>query len=332
MKEDEIIKDALDGKVLLYIKRPDTTGYIEQNRVYLYPTFLVLDSEGEPLHTWIGWPGPERWTEYLKLATDEPMPIDERTARFETAPTFTDAYMLGTVAYARRNAREGHDYYREAFALDKAAALRQDVPALLFNTAYRGMFTGEFTVEECVAVAEEILGDAAVETEDALAITARLVRSVNDIGEDVVARILRTAHPIVERDTSEDLHRGRQMFYGDYALIVEKDPAKALGYRRETMPEGWMDDAGQLNSFAWWCFENKVNLEEAETLSRRSIELAGESGSKANCLDTLAEIVNLRGDTAGALDLIKQALEIDPDNDYLKRQHTRFEGELGRAG
>jgi hypothetical protein len=236
--------------------------------------------------------------------------------------------MLGTIAYARRDTRGGHNYFRRAVALDEAAARCEGVPSLLFNTAYRGVGTGEFTVDECVAVAEEILSDTGAATEDALEITARLARVVNDIGEEVVDPILRTAYPIVERDTSEVLYVERQRFYSNYALIIEKDAAKALGYKRETMPEGWMDDAGQLNSFAWWCFESKVNLEEAEGLSRRSIELAGETATKANCMDTLAEIVNLKGDTAAALDLIEHALEVDPDNDYLKRQHTRFAAQL----
>jgi tetratricopeptide (TPR) repeat protein len=327
VKEDKIVKNALDGKVLFYVKRPDSTGYIEQNRVYLYPTFLVLNSNGEPLHTWIGWPGSEGWAEHLGLAASEPLTVDERKARFAAKPTFTDAYMLGTIEYARMNTRDGHNYYREAIALDEAASRREGVPILLFNTAYRGVGTGDFTVEECATVAKEILRAAAVKTEDALEITERLARVVNDIGEEVVDPILRMTYPIVERDTSEDLYIERQRFYGNYAMIVEKDPGKALGYKRETMPEGWMDDSRHLNSFTWWCFENNVNLEEAEELSRRSIELAGESPTKANCMDTLAEIVNLRGDTAGALDLIKQALEIDPDNDYLRRQRTRFEAE-----
>lgn len=331
VEEDEIMKDALAGKVLFYVKNPDTTGYIEQNRVYLYPTFLVLNSAGEPLHTWIGWSGSERWAEYLDLATREPLTVDARKVLFAANPTFTDAYMLGTVEYTRRNTRAGHNYYREAMKLDDAAARREGVPILLFNTAYRGVATGDFTAEECAAVTEDVLRDERVRPEDALQITERLVRAVDEAGEETVASFLRMAYPIVERDTSQDLYTWRQRFYGNYAMIVEKNPAKAVVYKREAMPDGWKDDPAQLNSFAWWCFENRVNLEEAEDFSRRSIELAADSRAKANCLDTLAEIVNLRGDTAGALDLIKQALEIDPDNDYIKGQRTRFEEELDQV-
>ena len=159
VNENGIMKDALAGNVLFYIKTPDSTGFTQENNVYLYPTFLVLNSDGEALHTWIGWPGPERWSEYLDLATEEPLTVEERKARFDASPAFMDAYMLGTVEYARRNTRDGHNYYREAMGLDEAAARREGVPILLFKTVYRGVGTGDFTVEECSAVAEEIMRD-----------------------------------------------------------------------------------------------------------------------------------------------------------------------------
>jgi tetratricopeptide (TPR) repeat protein len=331
VEEDSMMKDALAGNVLFFLKTPDSTGFTQENDVYLYPTFLVLNSDGEALHTWIGWKDPQEWVEHFDMATREPLTVDERMARFSSNPTFADAYMLGTIWYARRQTREGHDYYRRAMDLDEAAARRKGVPALLFKTAYRGLGNGDFTIEQCTAVAEEIMSDEQVRTEDALEITERLARVVNDIGEETVIPLFRLAHIIVEKDNSDELYIRRQRFYGNYAMIVEKDPARAVGYKRETMPEGWKDNAGHLNSFAWWCFENNVNLEEAEELSRRSVELAEPGRTKANCMDTLAEIVNLRGDTEQAALLIRDALAIDPDNEYLKNQLVRFEEALTQS-
>jgi tetratricopeptide (TPR) repeat protein len=331
VNEDETIKNALAGNVLLYIKTPDITGFTDENKVYLYPTFLVLNSEGEALYTWIGWPGSEEWAKRLSMATADPISVEARRARFNTSPTFKDAYMLGNIEYARRNTRGGHEYFRRAMELDGASARSEGVPILLFNTAFRGVGSGDFTVEECAAVGVEIMSDDQARTEDVLRITERLVGAIKDIGDEAVIPFLEMAYPIVEKDTSEELYARRQRFYGNYAMIVEKDPPTAVGFKKEAMPEGWMESPRQLNSFAWWCFENKVNLEEAEELSRRSVELAGDPGLKANCLDTLAELVNLRGDTAGALDLINQGLEIDPDNEYLQKQRARFEEEVALA-
>ena len=97
--------------------------------------------------------------------------------------------------------------------------------------------------------------------------------------------------------------------------------------RLETRPEGWEEDPGELNGFAWWCFENRINLEQAEDLARRGVELAPEGEEKAMVLDTLAELVFLRGDENEAVALIRQAIEQSPDNEYYREQMVRFGGE-----
>jgi len=108
------------------------------------------------------------------------------------------------------------------------------------------------------------------------------------------------------------------------ALYVEKDKEKALALKRQNQPEGWMEDADRLNAFAWWCFENKVNLEEAETLARRGVELAKSGSQKAMVLDTAAEICNLRGSCKDAAELMELAVREDPKNEYYTKQLDRF--------
>ena len=66
-------------------------------------------------------------------------------------------------------------------------------------------------------------------------------------------------------------------------------------------------------------------------LARKGAELAEEDAAKAMILDTVAEIVNLRGDRDEAIALMKQAVELDPDNEYFQKQVSRFEGELAES-
>ena len=89
-----------------------------------------------------------------------------------------------------------------------------------------------------------------------------------------------------------------------------------------------MDDPAALNNFAWWCFEHNVNLEEAEELALRGVELATDDDARANILDTAAEICAARGDCAEAIARIKRAIELSPDKEYFKTQLARFEKEL----
>ena len=115
------------------------------------------------------------------------------------------------------------------------------------------------------------------------------------------------------------------------ALLVKDDPELALGLVREGLPEGWEEDAGRLNGFAWWCFENDVNLEEAEMLARKGAELAEDDSKKAQILDTAAEIAYLRGDQAEAVALIQQAIVLDSDSEGYGEKLDRFNGSVAEG-
>ena len=118
----------------------------------------------------------------------------------------------------------------------------------------------------------------------------------------------------------------------DYKLFVEKDIDGAIALRKARLPEGWEQNTDALNSFAWWCFENQVNLEEGERLARNAVELAEDGADKAMILDTLAEICNLRGSCKDAVLYIEMAIKSDPDRQYYKKQLTRFQKELAAQG
>lgn len=105
------------------------------------------------------------------------------------------------------------------------------------------------------------------------------------------------------------------------------DETGALALHLESRPEGWRDDPEQLNSVAWWCFENQVALREADDLAARGVELATSDQQRANTLDTRAEIANALGDPARALALMREAVAMAP-HPYLEGQVERFEARV----
>ena len=123
----------------------------------------------------------------------------------------------------------------------------------------------------------------------------------------------------------EKVLQGRAHLMPDYALHIEKDADRAVALRKEVLPETWMEDGKELNNFAWWCFENNINLHEAEAMARKGIELSKDGIDKANVIDTLAEICNLKGDCGDAVEIIRMAIAEAPDNQYFKDQLVRFE-------
>jgi hypothetical protein len=108
-------------------------------------------------------------------------------------------------------------------------------------------------------------------------------------------------------------------------MVVDGDMDAAVEFKRSTMPEGWMENPDQLNSFAWFCFENDVNLEEAQQLALKGVELSEPGKSRAMILDTAAEICNALGNCDEAVRLIQLALQEDPSNEFYAEQLARFE-------
>ena len=93
------------------------------------------------------------------------------------------------------------------------------------------------------------------------------------------------------------------------------------------MGAGWDDDPERINEFAWWCFENGINLEPALSLARRGAAAATEPGLRAATLDTVAEICFALGRREEAVAAIRRAIAEEPETDYFKQQLQRFQGE-----
>jgi tetratricopeptide (TPR) repeat protein len=118
----------------------------------------------------------------------------------------------------------------------------------------------------------------------------------------------------------------------DYTLYVEKDIEAAVAMYKDRLPPGWQENPSALNGFAWWCFEKRIHLDEAEAMARKGVDLAQKDEMRAMILDTLAEICNARGSHRDALSYIEQAIEADPKRPHYRKQRERFQRELAEQG
>ena len=191
----------------------------------------------------------------------------------------------------------------------------------------------DFTFDEVDAEARPLMTDAGKPVADRLELTMMMAMVAKGKGEaERAAWYLETAMGLPFDAEDEDVVSSRGMLAVDHALLVEKDKDKAVALKRESLEEGWRDDPRQLNRFAWWCFENKVNMDEALELALRGFELAEDDGAKANVLDTVAELCNELGNCGQAVEYMKQAIELSPDREYYKKQLAKFEEALAESG
>ncbi len=318
---------GLEGHILYPIdgKAEPNKAMVEEHGIYAYPTFVIVNADGEVVSRWLGYGETAQWVQSLSEAAADPVTLADRRTRLEESPTFADALALGKDGLSSQNHREAMGFLRQAQGLDAAAADEANVPILLFRAAYYGVGTEEVTPEHFLGVAIALLQSENLKPSYAIEICQKLVRAQSYLEEDELAIMLEMAHPAVMAADEEKLQDRKQGVLTDYALIVEKDAEKAVGLKRGLMPEGWETNPDDLNEFGWWCYQRKINVDEAAGLMRTAVELSTSGSDQANYLDTLAELVNLQGNPAEALGLIRQALEMDPENEYLKGQVTRFE-------
>jgi tetratricopeptide (TPR) repeat protein len=289
-----------------------------------YPTFVVVNAEGGTIDRWAGYETADRFIAALARSVADPTTIDQKRARFEQQPTQRDAMALGGYHGSRAEFREATRYYEDALRLgDPTGGQLYD----MFDIYAWGHQREELGTEELVAIGERTLDSEELSVRQRMEVARTMSRAARNDDTLSAAPYIDAGLEASEGLEEPDLLDLRRSLLIEHALQVAGDKPRALELKRESLPEGWNDDANQLNGFAWWCFENELNMEEAEALARRGVELADGPDHQAQILDTVAEIVFLRGDRDEAVALIEQAAELDPESDYYREQLTRFSGD-----
>jgi tetratricopeptide (TPR) repeat protein len=290
-----------------------------------YPTFILTDADAETIERWWGFDTPAEFVATLEQAVADPTTIVEKKSRFDSSPTASDAAKLGRYHMTRGEQADAASYYERAIELGPPET---GYEFELAEVGFSRLRAEQIELGEFRGMADRALASPHLEPDEIVQVASWMIDSLREDEPTAVASyIARGLEATVGQEDDESLARARRNLLIDEALLVKNDSALAVDLKREGLSEGWESDPDKLNGFAWWCFENETNLEEAESLARRGVELATDDDQKARILDTVAEIVNLRGDRESATALMRQALELEPDNTYYREQLDRFSGE-----
>lgn len=302
-----------------------------------YPTFALMDAGGALINRWTGYGTPAEFISTLDDALADPILMVDRRARYDEHPSAQDADVLARFHSTRdeyveavdllhdaiRLSQNGHDGYLDRIFTNTAFGFLQGV---------MGHGDAVFTKQEVLDAADDVMAAPSVD-EGSILNVAQLMQVVAGRTGDPACMIpyVKAAVERTEGTTDPSRSEARERLLVDYTLYVTGDAAKAVELKRDQMDDGWTESASALNEFAWWCFENQINLEEAETLARKGVELAEPGRSKAMILDTVAEICHAQGKTGEALELMREAVREAPEEAHYQRQVARFE-ELAGAG
>lgn len=324
VNENETIKSVLDDVIFVKIdcEKGEGPEIAKKYKVRGYPTFLTANAKGEVTGGLLGYPGPEKWADWVKAENKDSRTIPKKKAAYEQQATKELACSLATHASVAYDFPGAVQYYQKARELDPANAADYSEEILTFM--YYGSRGGAFTLDQVIAEAELVTTNPEA-TADAQVMVAQMVGNMAKQAGEPERGIPFLKRALKASEGVEDLAETRVQLEIEEALLITKDGDKAVALKRQTMDEGWQEDPEQLNAFAWWCFENKINLGEAEDMALKGVELAQDDSQRANILDTAAEICNARGNCDDAIARIKQAIALDPEKGYFKDQLARFE-------
>lgn len=324
MNESEIIQDALKHVVLVQIdcEKGDGPQIAEKYGVGGYPTFIAVNADGEITDSIIGYDTAEAWARFAESSAVDRRTIAEKTAAYETRPTAALARSLGNRASTTYDFKGAVGYFQAARDLDPDHA-DEYTEQVLTNLYYGG--ADAFTFDQVEAEVKPAFHAPEAEVSDKFRLAGMITEVAKSAGEPKRAAPYLEAAMALEVDPEdEELADSRADIAVDAALIVDGNPERAVALKKATLPDDWMETTRGLFSFSWWCFENEVNLEEAFDLAMKSHELAGDDKGRSTALRIAAEICNARGDCAQAVDLMRRAVELNPDRKSYKTRLADF--------
>ncbi len=327
IETDEETKAILKEHVILFsvdAKSEEGKAIATSYSVLNFPSFILTDNRGETIDRWYGFGCQECFGKRVVAATEDLVTISKRIKRFQKNPSEEDALKLGNIRHAEGMFAEAVAYFARARELNPDSETNYD--ALIFNAMAYGNFYQLFSTDQVKDQANVVLASSNRSEKDLLNV-AYSMHKVSKRADDL--SLFTPYLKVCIEETADSKEEGvlakRAKLMPEYTLHIQKDTKKAIKLKKSSMPEGWLEDGNQLNNFAWWCFENKINLAEAEKMARKGVELTSPGREKANALDTLAEICNLSGQCGDAVDYIRMAVAEDPENEYFQEQLIRFE-------
>lgn len=328
----DIIKGAAAEVVFFKIdcEKGEGPTIAEKYSVRGYPTFYAVNGKGEPVERWIGYDGPEAWARSVAAARADTRTLVAKKEAFAAKPTAALAMSLANDTATSYDWAGAVKYFKQARDLDPSLA--DECTRNIFTYMFYGADDGGFTFDEVKAEGDRVLaapGTTASDRIESAAMILQMARKTDRVADGLpyLNQALAVAEGLPEDSPSARTVRSLKV---DHALLVEKDEPKAVELRKAMLPENWQQDPRRLNQFAWWCFENDVNLEEAEALVLKAVDMADNDADRASYLDTAADICAKRGNCEEAIARIKQAIELDPDREYYKEQLAKFETALAQ--
>ncbi len=246
-------RNTITDNAVLYTVDAEAGEGIDIARTYqvaAYPSFVLMNSDGEMMDFWMGFYKSSEFTESMEEALSDPTTVAQKLDRFRENPTATDALKLGDLRQYQGMSAEAVAYYQRAQVLDPSSDVNYDLR--IFGAMARGSWGQLYTTE---AVSHQ--ADAVFASNPEPSAMLEVLYSMKKMAHKTEQPAL--WHPYLKQTVeaapqfaNDEKYAHKVAWYKpDYALHIEKDAEKAIQYRKDVMPEDWLHNANELNNFAW---------------------------------------------------------------------------------
>ncbi len=323
------VKQALDNVIHLTVLEKGDYGQELSNYYFTgiyYPVFYVLNTEGEIMKRWTGYTTPEPFIRNLNESLTEKITLEQRVRRFESDPTYDDAVNLAEYYTEVWDYLGANEYYRKARQLGNQG--ESAFVFEIFKNAANAAWQDTITFEEALPYADTAVKHFAGNPQRLLQVAQIMARLGRKLEKGALIEPYITAAINATERRGVHYQKDNTLLKSEYALAVENDTAKATELKQSTLPQGWESNPGEFYSYAKWCLEHRINLEEAETYTRQAVDLASPGAFRGKVLSTLAYIYDALGKTTEAAQSMSQALENDPGNKTYAEKLAEFQGKM----
>lgn len=145
------------------------------------------------------------------------------------------------------------------------------------------------------------------------------------------AKGLETLTELAKGPKSDASGEAFQVVYAYYRKALKKSATEQgkteaqknlLHFYHDVLPAR-QNDPSVLNNYAWFCYESGIELDQALKAAQHAEKLQPEN---TDILDTVAGLYDKLGRRDDAVKTIDRALEIKPNDTYLKKRRAEFSG------
>ncbi|MEZ5360657.1 MAG: thioredoxin family protein [Candidatus Zixiibacteriota bacterium] len=319
------IQDAL--KDFLYVKLCVQYGegeaLVDTYKVgSTFPLYIVANARGEVISRWAGFGGAQRQISSLKTALRDQTSVEERTARFQSAPNFRDALVLAKYYSDSQQNEDAVKYYRLAEKYSKGG--RADYSYQIFSNTANLVWYDTWSFDSVLKAADAVMENK-LNTKDIINCVTVLCRVARRADKtDELKPYMYAALEATNGTTDESLRAKHYELAIDTILYITKDIGAALRVKEATLGDNWQNDPKKFYPYTRWCLEREINLVKAEQFARTAVDRVNPGAFKAQVLHTLACILDIRGKYDEAVRFIELATQEDPANSFYASEYDRI--------